>query len=197
MKKYCILGGKMQSQVDLAIHLATFFSNQSQVLLLNLKRGDYLLRGFYEIEDMIYDLDDYILDQCTLEQCIVEVEEKKIFCIPSSYKQDKNKLAGKDFVKLKALDYSIQICIGAEKEEAEWMKIWATDIIYLECPKKEEDKNIFVFGKKDSKIGFYLGKYPDQEQGEKYWETLGLALLQGKDMSTNNFWEKIKGLFIS
>ena len=196
MKKIVFIGGEMEQQVYLATHLAAFFSKENEVLIWDFQVGQRIVEQTLDLEEVVYDIYDYLSGICSHIQLIMESDTENILLAPSPFNKDKGLLTAENSQLLQEVDFPIQLSYWRKEEETEILTSMATHCIYLDdCFEENFQGKEFYFGKKSKENAVYLGKFPKKAQ-DSYWEKLGMALIN-EDNSGLSFslWERLKEFF--
>lgn len=195
MEKYLIIGGSIDQQSDIAIHLAQKFAENQKTVIVNFWHGRRVLEEQCDLLEVVYDIYDFLTETCSLEQLLMESDHtEQLFLAASSFNENKNELSEKNILQLNKMDIPIQIFLSGEKEtEIALLKYWVNAVIHLDDKNIEEGE--FYFQKKKGEKGIYLGPYPEKQEDE-YWHFIQTALTERKDLDMKkSIWQRIKEIF--
>lgn len=195
MEKYLIIGGSMDQQSNIAIHLAQKFAANQKTVIVNFWHGRRVLEEQCDLLEVVYDIYDFLAETCSLEQLLMESDHtEQLFLAASSFNENKNELSEENILQLNKMDIPIQIFLSGEKEaEIGLLKHWVNAVIHLDDKNIEEGE--FYFQKKKGTKGIYLGPYPEKQEDE-YWHFIQTALTERKDLNMKkSIWQCIREIF--
>ena|GEM_PF-6037147 len=195
MEKYLIIGGSMDQQSNIAIHLAQKFAANQKTVIVNFWHGRRVLEEQCDLLEVVYDIYDFLAETCSLEQLLMESDHtEQLFLAASSFNENKNELSEENILQLNKIDIPIQIFLSGEKEaEIALLKHWVNVVIHLDDKNIEEGE--FYFQKKKGTKGIYLGPYPEKQEDE-YWHCIQTALTERKDLNMKkSIWQRIREIF--
>lgn len=195
MEKYLIIGGSMDQQSNIAIHLAQKFAANQKTVIVNFWHGRRVLEEQCDLLEVVYDIYDFLAETCSLEQLLMESDHtEQLFLAASSFNENKNELSEENILQLNKMDIPIQIFLSGEKEaEIALLKHWVNAVIHLDDKNIEEGE--FYFQKKKGTKGIYLGPYPEKQEDE-YWHCIQTALTERKDLNMKkSIWKRIREIF--